>query len=186
MKAKSVQQRVLDLIHHDPVLIRSGIEGGSVISQTDKCLRLGLLVGRIGQTVIDCDFDGEPKWLTHTRMTNALKELLGYSCGWLLSLEFKDLVGAIRRERHRQQRLFKEGTHLFTCSSPVACRARKFRVLLEEGGEVAKAVDQLELAESRESLALPQYKSEVLAELVQVAAVCVAWLESMETNTNEK
>jgi len=118
---------------------------------------------------------------TGTNLERAsLIQLFGFTFGWLNALGVKMPYLAIHQERERQELLFRNGQHLFTCASPVASSTRKLRVLTEEVGEVAKALDQLEFAEDRKSLAIQTWRRELETELVQVAAVTVAWLESLE------
>jgi NTP pyrophosphatase (non-canonical NTP hydrolase) len=74
------------------------------------------------------------------------------------------------------------GKFTFTCASPVACDNRKLRVLVEEVGEVAEAIDHLEQL-NRTSKAAAKQRDHLREELVQVAAVAVAWLESLEEKT---
>ena len=94
---------------------------------------------------------------------------------------FMDVMARVAKERIRQQELFLAGKFTFTCASKTADDNRKLRVLAEEVGEVAEAIDKLEAAESRGGGAASALRREELhTELVQVAAVAVAWLESME------
>lgn len=78
----------------------------------------------------------------------------------------------IARERSRQKELFHAGRISFLCESPVVDPRRKFRVLAEEFGEVAEALDQIENH--------GQARGNLHTELLQIAAVCVAWLESFQ------
>jgi hypothetical protein len=96
---------------------------------------------------------------------------------WLdaLHLSQMDIVERIADERLRQRELFTARKISFTCTSPVVGWPRKFRVLAEEIGEVAEAIDLLE-ASPRSKTA----KKHFVTELIQVAAVLVAWLESFE------
>lgn len=86
--------------------------------------------------------------------------------GLVRSSSFQDATVAILRERHRQETLRLAGKFDQTCASPAMESAAKLSVLLEEVGEVAHAINE------NDSLALR-------TELVQVAAVAVAWLESL-------
>lgn len=72
----------------------------------------------------------------------------------------------IEKERKRQAELKAAGKFPWTCDDAMVSAEAKLAVLAEEFGEVARAVcerDERNLAE----------------ELIQVAAVCVAWLEGM-------
>jgi len=75
---------------------------------------------------------------------------------------------AVDQERQRQRELFADGKIPFECSSPKVHPAIKLAVLTEEVGEVAKEV-------------LPRTGDlgNLKTELVQVMAVCHAWLESL-------
>jgi hypothetical protein len=80
------------------------------------------------------------------------------------------VAAAIVAERHRQREKWR-GDHRWgrgDCSSPIVAPIVKAVVLSEECGEVSRAVLQ--------SLPIDDLR----AELVQVAAVAVAWLEGME------
>lgn len=70
------------------------------------------------------------------------------------------VIGDVLRERQRQEDLHAPQT----CANPGMDAGAKLAVLIEEVGEVAKA--QLERGNLRE-------------ELVHVAAVAIAWLESI-------
>lgn len=90
------------------------------------------------------------------------------------SPHFLGIVMRIADERRRQRQLLITGKISFNCSSPVVDDTRKACVLYEEVGEVAQAVlewQEKPCAIRREHLRM---------ELVQVAAVAVAWLESLE------
>ena len=86
----------------------------------------------------------------------------------------KDAFVLISAERDRQDSLFVEGNISFSCCSPVVDTKRKLRVLVEEVGEVAEAIDKLEYCHSSPAT------RHLIDELVQVAAVAVAWLETPE------
>ena len=87
-----------------------------------------------------------------------------------------NVFARIAAERCRQQELLKAGKFTYTCSSPVVDDNRKLRILVEEVGEVAEAIERLEMSKRGH---LPA-KEHLREELVQVAAVAVAWLESLE------
>jgi hypothetical protein len=72
---------------------------------------------------------------------------------------------AIDAERFRQETLKLEGKFKYTCAYKLVPEC-KLAILAEEFGEVARAVCENDNANLCE-------------ELVQVAAVCVAWLESL-------
>lgn len=87
----------------------------------------------------------------------------------------------IANERIRQRELLMNVKHLFTCDSQCADVNRKLRVLVEEVGEVAEAIDSLEFSNPPRRVRMLQ--AHLQDELIQVAAVAVAWLESFETST---
>lgn len=78
-------------------------------------------------------------------------------------------------ERLRQKDLFRAGKIGFDCASPVVSDDRKLRALTEELGEVAQEIDQIESGDNKK-----QARIRLKTELVQVAAVAIAWLEALE------
>lgn len=82
----------------------------------------------------------------------------------------EDIFNEIRLERMRQETLAEAGSIPHTCSSDLCSDLYSLSVLAEEMGEVAKEVQRT----------LPGENPELLIELVQVAAVCVAWLEKLK------
>lgn len=79
---------------------------------------------------------------------------------------------AIDRERARQEILKLVGRFTSTCADTTMPLGHKLAVLAEEFGEVSYEVC--------EALAgHPAAPADLREELVQVAAVCVAWIESM-------
>lgn len=88
-----------------------------------------------------------------------------------------DVFARIAQERHRQNTLFVEGHISFNCSSRVVDPHRKLRVLVEEVGEVARELENLE---NNTGYATEKKIRQCLVnELTQVAAVAVAWLEAL-------
>jgi NTP pyrophosphatase (non-canonical NTP hydrolase) len=97
------------------------------------------------------------------------------------SLESVDalMAGAIRAiiaERDRQDRLKAEGRFQFTCADDGMSNTDRLACLVEEVGEVAQEV----LTQKGRRLARDTDGSEqaLREEITQVAAICVAWLES--------
>jgi NTP pyrophosphatase (non-canonical NTP hydrolase) len=73
-------------------------------------------------------------------------------------------------ERLRQERLFKEGKHSKTVQM---CSNEERSVILgEEVGEVCKVLC--------EAIGAPLDKPHLREELIQVAAVCAAWVEALD------
>lgn len=84
----------------------------------------------------------------------------------------KAALESIFSERMRQRELFREKRIPFDVANPLPDPLRKFRVLAEEVGEVAHAIDQIE----NHGMAAGNLRME----LIQTAAVTEAWLESLE------
>ncbi len=80
------------------------------------------------------------------------------------------IVDAIKEERLRQSGLWthEHAWGMGDCSSPDVARIAKVAILTEEVGKVARAV--LDCDEG----------DKLRAELIQVAAVAVAWLETFD------
>lgn len=78
----------------------------------------------------------------------------------------KNVLVEVVRERKRQEALKAAGKFPWTCAD-AAPASMKLAVLAEEFGEVARAVCEKDYKNLRE-------------ELVQTAAVCLAWLEALE------
>jgi hypothetical protein len=98
---------------------------------------------------------------------------------WKNTPAMLNVFALIAQERVRQRELFHQGKITFDCASVIPDPNRKLRVLVEEVGEVAQELDRLEAAKDKRAV---QFITEDLrTELVQVAAVAVAWLESFET-----
>lgn len=98
-------------------------------------------------------------------------------------LRVLDLVAA---ERARQRALLAEGVILDDCASPDTDLDACLRVLGEEFGEVARAIDGLKTILRRHpgyatlSLRTGEARRHLRDELVQLAAVAVATAESLE------
>jgi hypothetical protein len=81
-----------------------------------------------------------------------------------------EIYGLIDLERLRQGQLKLAGKIMATCADPID-EAVKLAALTEEVGEVARAV----MARGGWSVE----EDNLREELVQVAAICVAWLETL-------
>jgi hypothetical protein len=90
---------------------------------------------------------------------------------WIESdvLRRQAIMEDILDERGRQEALVRDGELPFTCADPKVPELRKLPVLMEEVGEVAAELQGD--ATERERL---------YNELIQVAAVAVAWAESLK------
>ena len=86
------------------------------------------------------------------------------------------IFDGIRLERRRQEQLKIEGRFLYTCADPQMLSSEKYLVLAEEVGEVARAILCLQNFTKDYGSDLEKVREE----LIQVAAVSVAWLESIE------
>lgn len=94
------------------------------------------------------------------------------------SLIRDDIDLDIHRERMRQERRKVQGRFLHTCADPEMNDYECLAVLAEEFGEVAREVltgEGRRLA--RDSVGTPEA---LRAELIQVAAVCKAWVEKLD------
>ncbi len=80
-------------------------------------------------------------------------------------------VPAVLAERARQDTTWRGG--LGDCSHPDTPDRQRLTVLTEEVGEVARAI-------------LDHQPDQLRAELVQVAAVCAAWLEGLHHHATER
>lgn len=87
------------------------------------------------------------------------------------------ILDLINAERDRQDSLVAEGRLPWNCSNPDIDDDHKLAPLTEEVGEVAKAL--LWIGEP-DAFDLDFRRLELRDELVQVAAVSVAWLESFD------
>lgn len=83
----------------------------------------------------------------------------------------------IHLERLRQDKLKEAGKFKYTCADSNMLSSEKYLVLAEEVGEVARAVLNLQNFAFDYSADL----GKVREELVQVAAVSVAWLEFIDS-----
>lgn len=80
-------------------------------------------------------------------------------------------------EFHRQQKLKREGRFKYTCADNEMNNGERLAVLVEEVGEVARALCELQQCNPHDTEGL-QKLLHLKTELVQVGAVCLAWLES--------
>lgn len=83
---------------------------------------------------------------------------------------------AIREERLRQERLCREGKFAHTCADLNWDADRKLGVLMEEVGEVAKVLNEVPVWRPMNNAD----RKVLREELIQVAAVAVAWVESID------
>lgn len=83
----------------------------------------------------------------------------------------------ISLERDRQEALKSEGRFKFTCADPEMATGDKSMVLGEEYGEVCTA------ALEATGLSFDLHQPHLRKELIQVAAVAVAWIEALDKDT---
>ncbi|WP_367897432.1 hypothetical protein AB3N61_09370 [Leptospira sp. WS58.C1] len=77
-------------------------------------------------------------------------------------------------ERDRQEELLKKGKFQYNAATKGIRAKAKLPILVEEVGEVAKVINEM----SDQGIA--NDPAELKKELIQIAAVCFAWIESIE------
>lgn len=77
-----------------------------------------------------------------------------------------DVINAVDAERDRQEKLLADGTIPALCSQPDCADVLRLAALMEEVGEVGRAI-------------LDRENDGLIEELIQVAAVAVAWVEGV-------
>jgi hypothetical protein len=97
----------------------------------------------------------------------------------------------IAMERSRQEELKRSGKFLWTCASSGVSYEKKLAVLGEEFGEVSNlvvehgiATDKYAADPSLQSMPAHRqdhFRKELIKELIQVVAVCVAWVEALDS-----
>ena len=103
-------------------------------------------------------------------------------------MTIEEVLRDVGLERLRQEDLRRSGKFLWTCATAMVPLDRKMSVLSEEVGEVAKEVVDFGIMldkYDKENMVLPRHREFALLlrirkELVQVAAVCVAWIEAID------
>ena len=83
-----------------------------------------------------------------------------------------NIESLIYEERERQKLLVGTGKFQYTCSDAEMNDFERLSVLLEEVGEVAVALNEKDRYQAQK-------------EIIQVAAVCIAWLESYDNYIRE-
>lgn len=89
-------------------------------------------------------------------------------------MKIQDVFDDIARERNRQEELKRAGRFAHSCADDEMTHPNRFVVLGEEFGEVAGAVAQTT------GIANDRTTADLRKELLHVAAVAVAWLESFD------
>lgn len=80
------------------------------------------------------------------------------------------VINDILLERKRQEWLKAEGRFQYTPADPQLDDGERLAILVEEIGEIAKAI---------------QYGAGLRDELIQVAAVCAAWVEFLDKENRQ-
>lgn len=99
---------------------------------------------------------------------------------------FNEILRNVYAERLRQEQLRANGKFIATCATTgdeQMSEDRCFRVLGEEFGEVAQAIDDLEYPYGEAILPTRQSIAHLREELIQVASVCVSWIERLDYQT---
>lgn len=89
-----------------------------------------------------------------------------------------NIVNDVLVERDRQDALVKSGKFPWNCSDKRVAAGDKLMVLGEEFGEVSKAA--YELTHETDSGCHKRHRDNLRTELVQLAAVAVAWIEAID------
>lgn len=87
-------------------------------------------------------------------------------------------IALVVAERDRQQALKFTGKFVYTCADAAMSDADALAVLVEEVGEVAKEINET-IGRFLGAAQYGEYRERLRAELVQVAAVAVAWVEKL-------
>lgn len=157
------------------------------------------IIGPIAENLLPEGADSPPRWAAR----RAIAEIVGAgdatcNSGWRGADEYKHIMAALYSQEHnihlphaartyavldavaveraRQHALLQTGHIRIDCADPDVDIDRKLRVLTEELGEVAQAIDTLDHCTGP---AAPLCREELRAELIQVAAVAAAIAESL-------
>lgn len=85
-----------------------------------------------------------------------------------------EVLAQVSAERDRQEGFVASGRFAATCAAPAMFDGERLAVLIEEVGEVARCIlEKVELANDK-------HGKDLRAELIQVAAVAVAWVEGLD------
>lgn len=129
-------------------------------------------IGNYALLLAHCD--KSVRKLNEDNLRFCLRNLFWFTLIWIVwhRRTEKAALDSIFSERLRQRELFRDKRIPFDVANPLPDPRRKFRVLAEEVGEVAHAIDQIE----NHGMAAGNLRME----LIQTAAVTEAWLESLE------
>lgn len=112
-------------------------------------------------------------------MTKIIDLVLGTPTGSYALDKRLDILSDVMDERLRQDKLKAEGRFTHTCADAISNPSR-LAVLVEEVGEVARSVVE------NEGLANDRHHKELRKELIQVMAVCLAWVEGWDPEGAER
>ena len=90
-----------------------------------------------------------------------------------------EVYSRIEGERQRQLTLKAEGRFTNVCSDPELSDSERYLILMEEVGELARAINE------EEGLANDKHGAKVFTELNQVAAVAASWLHRFSLTPNK-
>ncbi len=113
-----------------------------------------------------------------------------------LTVQMAKVLKAVRDERHRQEVLLLQGKFPWSCDNVEVTDIKKLGVLAEEFGKAVKEAAQIQeqydrnypgedlnLINDNIARAVRRRRKLLRTELIQVAAVCVAWCEALDTLT---
>ena len=154
---------------------------GKMSDNDERLIRLVQLVAPIADNSLLVEYGSESqRFGAQIGIHALLQTLAAFSMEWVFLGGGADRIAVaelVWQERERQRALLKAGKFTLDVAHPTPDARRKVRVLIEEIGEVAEAIDKIENASV---LDLKARFAHLRTELVQVCAVCFAWLESME------
>ena len=128
-------------------------------------VRLAWLAGHVGNVA------------NSTSCADNLLRVAAVTVAWLEAMELPAVFvhTSITEERLRQRQLFADKNISLAADAPATECWRKLRVLVAGLGRVAQAVEELEAGPRNNFV-----RNRLMAELVEVAAVAIVWLEATE------
>lgn len=162
-KPTAPRQKILSLVAFNQHRLLVRVE-------KDHDQRLLRLAGGLGILATNLTVPGR-----ESSLPDQLANLAAWCVGWVEVIGTRaDVITLIHQERDRQNALVAEGDIPWNCSTIKVNPASKLCVLVEEIGEVAEAVLML-----HDGFTVMR-REHLVTELVQVAAVCVGWMEALE------
>lgn len=170
LKIGNVRVEIFAIIKDCPALM---LASDPKESHDAKLLDLTIGLGHLAQAVNDNSTG---------RANRMLVSIAAHCAGWLHSLGCNEGFAMINDERERQKRMLANHPDKYPVilDSNIADSKRKLRVLIKEIGVTAETIGMLENCRTN---ATPALEAELIAELVQVAAGAVAWLETPEVKS---